>query len=258
MTKPFHAGHAASAGVLAAILAKRGMTAEPKTVEAEAGFCRTFVGDKGFDLGKMTNSLSDPWDLIDPGVHVKRHACNAGAHPAIDAMLILRAMHRIVPQEVREIRIGLTPMTKKELIHNDPGTPLEAKFSIQYCVAMALLEGKVGIDQFTAEQLSRSDVKELIGKTKADIHPDLSASGYHEDPKAIVEVFLKNGRKLAQRVDVPKGHAGNPLTKAEMEEKFIECAGRKWSKERIKNLLREIFKLEQLTSLDELARKLGA
>jgi 2-methylcitrate dehydratase PrpD len=257
MTKPFHAGHAASAGILAASLAQRGMTAEPRAIEAEAGFCRAFLGDNEFDLKKMVVSLRGPWDLIEPGVHLKRHACNAAVHPAIDAMLMLRSRVQIEPNQVAKINVGLTPMAKKELIHDNPITSLEAKFSAQYCVAIALLDGKAGIDQFKEEELNRPEVKELVRKTTVESHPDLSVSGYHEDPKAIVEVYLKDGERLAQRIDLPKGHSKNPLSREEMKEKFLECTKRRWPRERMEDLFEELFVLERLASLDKLARKMS-
>ncbi len=256
MTKPFHAGHAASAGVLAALMAERGMSSEPDVVDTEAGFCKAFIGEEGYDSSRMIASLGNPWDILDPGIHIKQYPCVAAVHPAVDAVLAMRRKSSIAPDDVQRIEIGLPPMAIKELLKRYPVTALEAKFSAEFCVSISLLEGKTGLSQFTDSQVVRKDVQELMRKAHAKAHPDLSGNGYHADPMAIVKLVLKDGSTLTQRVDIPKGHARNPLTRKEIQTKFGECVGYRWQPDKAETVLASLYAIDEVPSICQLTSKL--
>ena len=175
MTKPFHAGRACENGVVAAEIAALGFTASPNGLEADRGFFRAAGG--GFDPGAIEGKLGNPWTFHFPGVSIKPHPSGSLTHPGMAVMMELIRKHDIKPQQVRRVAVGTNHNMPNALIHHRPKNELQAKFSMEFCMAILLLERKGGLEQFTDEVVNRADVQAMIQKVDFAVHPEAEAAG---------------------------------------------------------------------------------
>ncbi|RMF93464.1 MAG: MmgE/PrpD family protein [Nitrospinota bacterium] len=254
MTKPLHPGHAAMGGVMAATLAQMDFTADEGILEAPFGFARLYTGGGEFQLEQITQTFGAPYDLVDPGVVIKQYPCCAFTHRAIDATLDLVQKHQFAPEAVAEVECLLSRLASDVLIHARPHTALEGKFSLEYCLAAAILDRKVGLAQFTDEMVQRPQAQELLQRVKRQIHPVEATAGERddEDLPVTVTIKLRDGRKYSQQVDLPKGHPQNPLSESELQAKFRECASLVLSSKKIDRVLEQLEQLETLPTLTPL------
>ena len=146
--KPLHVGHAARCGIEAALLAAAGFTGNPRALEHVDGFGSTYGGGGKAAWELTTSSLGAPHELLDPGIGVKRFPCCASTHQALDATLELIDMHRIEPAAVAGVECAVHYLAPHQLIYDRAETGLQGKFSMPYCVAVALLDRTVGFAQF--------------------------------------------------------------------------------------------------------------
>jgi 2-methylcitrate dehydratase PrpD len=257
MTKPLHAGRAAQNGVTAAQLARREYTADPGIVEARLGYANAFSGPGKFDLNKIIASLGRPFDIVSPGVGLKRYPSCARTHPAIDAMLDLAAQNDLRPDDVQSIACSGTYTTPTMLIHSRPRTALEGKFSLEFCMALALRERRVTLPDFTDQKVQDPKIQELIHKVTFSIRPDLNTIEHSGNPSTTVKVTLKDGREFTKTVDEARGTPENPLTGDEIRDKFRQCVkGIQPKKEMEKTiaLVGDLENLKKISTLTDLLR----
>ena len=221
MTKPFHAGRSSESGILAAEFAARGWTATENILEAPRGFFRAAGG--GFDEAAIAGKLGAPWTFAEPGISIKPHPCGSLTHPGMTIMRELIAAHDIRADQVVSVKVGTNKNMPNALIHHRPADGLQAKFSMEFCMAILLLGGRGGLAQFPEEMVNRADVKEMIAKVYFGVHPEAEAAGYHK-MTTIIEIALADGRKLEGRADFGKGSPANPMSFEEVAEKFLGCA----------------------------------
>src|SRR5437763_1633419 len=221
MTKPFHAGRAAESGVVAAELAALGFTASPNGLEGARGFFRAAGG--GYSAEMIDGKLGKPWTFAFPGVSIKPHPSGSLTHPGMAVMLDLIRHHDLRPQRVKRVSVGTNHNMPNALIHHRPHTELQAKFSMEFCMAILLLERKAGLEEFTDEVVNRPDVQALLGRVQFGVHPEAEAAGF-DKMTTIVEVELNDGTFLKGSADFGKGSPVNPMTDTELEQKFQECA----------------------------------
>lgn len=254
MTKPFHAGRAAESGVVAIDLAMRGWTAAENILEAPRGFFRAAGG--GYDAASIEGALGRPWSFDSPGVSIKPHPSGSLTHPGMRVMLRLIEEHNINSEQVHRVRVGTNRNMPNALLHHRPRTELNAKFSMEFCMAILLLERKAGLAQFTDEVVARDDVQQLIERIDFDVHPEAEAAGY-EKMTTIVEVELAAGRVVRGRADFGKGSPADPMSDAELEAKFRECAA--WgglTEEDARSVAGMIWRIEELPKVRDLTRPL--
>jgi 2-methylcitrate dehydratase PrpD len=220
MTKPFHAGRAAESGVLAASLAKAGFTATSNILEAGRGFFRAAGG--GYDPAMIDGVLGDPWTFDRPGISIKPHPSGSLTHPAMGALLDLLNAQDIRAADVRSVRVGTNRHMPNALIHHHPKDSLAAKFSMEFCMAILVLEGRAGLAQFTDEVVNRPDVQEMIGRVEFVADPAADEGGFRE-MTSIIDVELVDGRTFHTRAEFGKGSPANPMTDAELIDKFHGC-----------------------------------
>ena len=250
MTKPFHAGRAAENGVVAAEMAALGFTASPNGLEADRGFFRAAGG--GFDAAAIEGKLGKPWTFHAPGVSIKPHPSGSLTHPGMGAMLELIRAHDIKPGQVRRVKVGTNHNMPNALIHHRPKNELQAKFSMEFCMAILLLERRAGLEQFTDEVVNRPDVQAMIAKVDFDVHPEAEAAGF-DKMTTIIEVELADGRRLATRADFGKGSPANPMSDPELAEKFRECAA--WARldrARSDEILALAWRLDELPDITQI------
>ncbi|MBC8394020.1 MAG: MmgE/PrpD family protein [Deltaproteobacteria bacterium] len=256
MTKPFHAGNAARNGMVAAILAKKGFTADKNIIEAEFGFCKLFNKDNQYDLKKITDSLGQPFDIVSPGINLKPYPACLGTHSALDAVLGLSAKHSISGEDVARVEVKTPPSNLKILIHSEPRTGLEGKFSMEFCITIAIMNKKVGVDDFTDETVKGARTQDFIKRVKVIPDPSL------EDPEksaeewylpAIVKIRLKNGKEYSRRVDFSKGQPKCPMSREELLTKYRDCAGVVMTMKSVEQSIVMIENMEKIKNLGVLA-----
>lgn len=254
MTKPFHAGRSSESGVAAAQFASYGWTATPKILEAPRGFFSAAGG--GYDINAIMGKLGSPWTFADPGVSIKPHPSGSLTHPGMTEMLRLIREHGIRAQEVRHVRVGTNSNMPNALIHHRPKDELQAKFSMEFCMAILLLEGRAGLAEFTDEVVMREDVRAMIEKVDFVVDDEAEAAGYHL-MTTIIDIDMKDGRKFSGRADFGKGSPAFPMSYDEVAGKFREnvtLAG--MSAEKADEIVELVRHVEDLPSLDRLSRLL--
>lgn len=219
MTKPLHAGLAASHGIEAAKLAREGFTASDVQLEAPYGFLDLFSADS--DLSRADTVREPLHDLGEHRLSVKKYPACYSTHRTIDAVL---AVGPVDVDAIESIVVTMQPAGLEPLIHHRPTTGLQGKFSIEYTVAASLLDGGLTLPSFEDDAVNRPQVQALLRKitpTESDVPPVGPAewtTGY-----ACVAILLRDGRTLTSRCDQPRGHATDPLSDDEVHEKFVDC-----------------------------------
>ena len=222
MTKPFHAGNAARGGVLAAELAREGFTSDLTAFEGEFGWAVTLNARTAPVAQELRAKLGRPWELIEPGIVLKRYPACGGTHCGLDAMIAIKKEHGLAVEEIEQIVCEASPFAKKVLLYPRPKTGLEGKFSMEFSLAVAAIEGEAGLRQYEDAWVSDPRVQELLPKisfsSRADLEPDVSADAV----PAEVTVHAR-GRTFTRKVLVPSGDPRNPMTNEERREKFLGC-----------------------------------
>ena len=253
MTKPFHAGRACESGVLAAQLAQLGFTATGVILEAGRGFFKAAGG--GYDAAAIAGKLGDPWTFASPGISIKPHPSGSLTHPGMGVMLDLIRTHDVRPESVKRVSVGVNRQNVNTLIHNRPVNELQAKFSMQFCMAILLLRRRAGLAEFTDEVVNRSDVQAMMAKIDYRAHPAAEAAGY-EKMTTLIDIELADGRHISGRADFGKGSPANPLSDDELAAKFRECAA--WgglapaSAEKVIDIVFDLQKLKDIRELTQL------
>lgn len=254
MTKPFHAGNAARMGVDAVALVRAGFTADAAILDGPDGFLALYAGEDALPHETALDRLGETWDILDPGLCVKRWPCCYGNHRSIGGLLELIAEHGITAGEVETVHVGFPPEADRALIKTLPVTGLEAKFSIEFCMAATLLYGSPVVATFSDEVPRRTEVKALMEKVRSYTIPDKGVfsgiSGYN-----VLRVETGRG-SFETRIDRVPGSADWPVTDAERRKKFIGCSEVVLEPEASKSLLSRLehFDAEPLEGLLHLTR----
>ena len=256
MTKALHVGFAARDGLEAAFLAGAGATSNPRVLDAPRGFFDAYAPGHGPVAG-IAESLGNPYEVVDPGLSPKLYPSCGETHAGVDAILELRVEHGLEPDTVKRIRCGITPFALENLPHRNPQTPLQCKFSAHYCMATALVKGRLGMAEFDPEAIDNTRVRDVMARTEVFVHPELSgdAAATFSTP-AFVELETNDGRTLEKRVIEMRGHPANPVTAAELEAKFVECGERVLDNAQVRRALALIEDMENLTDIGALLREL--
>jgi len=254
LTKPFHAGRAAAKGILAASLAKKGLTSAKQIFEGEAGFFNTMCGSANIS---MPEKLGQQSAFISPGISIKPYPSCAATHNGIDAALHLAGQYNIKPGDIKSIDCGVMPIAKDILIYPRPSTGLEAKFSMNFCVALAIAEREVGLRQFSDQKTRDSLIKSLGDKMNFFVHPELAKLGYRGTLSVILKITTENNDQFTHRVDYTRGDPENPLTENEIIDKYVECASQVIEQTIIDKSLQMLLHLSDLEQIGELLNLLG-
>ncbi|PYQ47504.1 MAG: MmgE/PrpD family protein [Acidobacteria bacterium] len=255
MTKPFQAGHAAESGVLAAELVARGWTASDQILEAPRGFFHAAGG--GFDPGAIVGRLGNPWTFASPGISIKPHPSGSLTHPGMTELARLIREHGVRADQVERIDVGTNQNMPGALIHHRPTDGLQAKFSMEYCMAALLVFGKAGLREFTDEAVNRPDVQSMLRRVRFGIHPAAEAAGYNR-MTTIIDIHLADGRTVSGRADFGKGSPADPMSYDDVAAKFQDCAEfAGWPAARTKAIIATVGHLEELPSVRTLATLFG-
>ena len=223
MTKPFHAGNAARIGVMSAWMAHHGFTANAEIFD-EGGFFATYGRGGGEPLESLVEVLGKPWEMLTPGIYVKRWPCCYCNHRAVGGIFDLIEQHDIRAHEVESVEIGFVRGSDDALGGPNPQTGLEGKFSMEYVAAATLLDRKLTLETFTDAMVQRPEARALTAKARRyrvnDEKLYSSKFGYTD-----VAIATTRGR-FTVRAERVSGSPQWPMTAVEREEKFLDCAGR--------------------------------
>jgi len=249
MTKPLHVGHTARSGLFAAQLAREGFTANPAALEHKQGFLEVFNGAGTYDAAKILEGWGDPFDIMRPGLAVKQHPCCGSTHPAIDALLALRREHDIVPAKVARIESWTHPRRLAHTNRPDPQSGLDAKFSVQYCLARALLNGRIVLEDFEGEAFRDPPTRTLMQRIAAAPHPPTELGG-GAALGAEVRITFDDGRTITKRIGAALGRGpDDPLPPDALTGKFANCAARALPPAQVEELRRRLLQLDEAPSL---------
>ncbi len=254
MTKPLHVGQCARGGLMAALLARRGFSANDSAFEHKQGFFNVFNGAGTFDAAKIFDSWGEPLDIVAPGACYKQYPCCASTHAAVDAALDIRT--QIIkmrdPIDASQIARVESWTSAQRLAHTNrplPASSLDAKFSVQYCVARALLDGRVQFEDLEGDAYCEPRVVDLLKRTHATPFAEGAfSSGNHVG--AELTVTLADGRAFTAKIAKPLGRtSANPVSDAGMMAKFESCAARALPAAQVKKVAQAIEQIEQCTSI---------
>jgi 2-methylcitrate dehydratase PrpD len=250
MTKPFHAGRTSESGVVAAQFASYGWTAADTILEAPRGFFSAAGG--GYDENAIHDKLGNPWTFDSPGVSIKPHPSGSLTHPGMTKMIELIRENGIRADDVVRVRVGTNSNMPNALIHHRPRNELQAKFSMEFCMAILLIEGRARLNEFTDEVVNRPDVQAMIEKVDFVVDDRAEDAGYHL-MTTYIDIELRDARTVSGMADFGRGSPSNPMSYDEVANKFMECAEfTGWDLERARDvvdMVREFEKLPDLRSL---------
>ncbi|MDH5200136.1 MAG: MmgE/PrpD family protein [Candidatus Bathyarchaeota archaeon] len=253
MTKPLHAGMAASNGVTACMLAKRGFTSDRNALDGPWGYMQ--ILGNGYDPDMIVGKLDDPYALIYPGATFKLYPCGSLGQPSMDTLLEIVTELDLGAKDVREVRLRAGLNILEPLRYAEPVNDLQAKFSLQFGLASILLRRKAGLREYTTEFVNRPKVRETMRKVKTVLDPELARMGV-EKMRSVVEVELQDGRVVRRLAEKARGTPEKPLKGHELEDKFRECASFVLDEEKTDRVLKTIRGIEKLPSIEELSSQL--
>jgi 2-methylcitrate dehydratase PrpD len=224
MTKPFHAGRAASAGIEAVRLASLGMSAAPDAIEHHAGFLRAISPQGRLDLDRPAERLGLELRIRESGLSIKKYPICYATHRVIDGMLDTVRREDLHAEQVESVRAQIGRTQASMLRNHAPQTGLEAKFSLEFAVASSLIAREVGLKQLTDPFVRKPEVQTIMGKvtteivdTSCPVEPFLAFADR-------VRIELKDGRQLdTGDIRFARGNAKLPLSERELERKFVDC-----------------------------------
>jgi 2-methylcitrate dehydratase PrpD len=255
-SRSLHAGKAAHSGILAAMLAKEGFIGAEGIFEEKGGFCQAMSDN--YDLSKLTDGLGQRYLISDQ--RFVRYASGGAIHAAIDAVIELKQTHGIQTDDIDLIDARTFPMTIDLCGIQEPKTFEDAQFSLPFILAIAAIDGQVGLEQLTEKRLTDPKVMAVAKRVKGSADPEFTALGYSGSgdlfQSAKVTIRTHDGKEYYQQVDVHKGCPQNPFTKEELLEKFRSLSSIVLPKSRVEEIIEVVENLEKLDSMSKLAKLL--
>jgi 2-methylcitrate dehydratase PrpD len=247
MMKPFQAGHATESGVVAADFAAIGWTAAEQILEAQRGFFHAYGGT--YDPAAIVDRLGNPWTFQNPGISIKPFPSGSLTHPGMTELQRLIQANAIRAADVERVEVGANRNMESTLLHHHPKTGLQAKFSMEFCMAILLLDGKADQTKFTDAVANRADVQEMVERVRFYVDPEAEKTGY-DKMTTILKITMKDGRTISGRADFGKGSPINPMSYDEVADKFLGCAAfAEWPAAKARQIINLVRKLEDVSDV---------
>jgi 2-methylcitrate dehydratase PrpD len=221
MTKPLHVGRAAENGVTAAVLAARGFTADPESLDGPWGFFAVHGG--GVSAEKVPQGFGKIWSIVEPGVSIKPYPCGVLTHPTIDLMLKLVTENDVKSEDIESVKVYAGTNILKPIRYPVAADHLQAKFSLPAALAMIALAGKAGKREFSDEFVASAPMQAMQRRISTELDPEIEKMGFDKMRSRIV-VRLANGRAVEGWADERyRGGPENPLSDRDLEAKARSC-----------------------------------
>jgi len=253
MAKALAAGQAASNGLVAALLARDGGTANPAAIEDRFGYFDNFSHRDPADLDRALATLGERLEILDSGISFKLYPCCAAAHGAVDCALEARQARPADADSIETVEVSIHASAKSLLMHPRPRTASEARFSLEYCVSRALVDGALGLAQFARPKLDEPRVRALMERVRpAYLDFPLRNDGTMRYP-VTVRLRHTDGFEVTTRVEHPRGSPKRPVGLETIREKFMQCSAAALEPERAHAVAQAIAGLDRLESFEGLA-----
>lgn len=242
MGKPFHVGRSSENGVVAALLVKDGLTANEQALDGQWGYLA--VAGRGGEPELVMQRFGDPLTIVSPGVSIKPYPCGVLTHPSMDAMAKLMRDHKVKPGDIERVTLFAANNILHPIRFSVAGTELEGKFCMAFLLSAMIIAGKAGKAEFTDAFVQRADVQAMQHRIATQFDPDIDAMG-HDRIRSRVEAWTRDGRHLVQWADENyRGGPHNPMSDAELEGKFRDCAEGLLSETAIQRVFDFVWTLE--------------
>ncbi len=248
MCKSFHVGSAGQNGLKAALLAAKNYTSSNGVLEAKEGFAFTYSDEQDFSM--ITDNLGSSWE-VEKNTY-KPFSCGIVTHPIIDGCIQLRNEHQLTSEQIEKVSLRVNPLVIKLTGKKAPQTGLEAKFSIFYISAAALITGVAGPNQFTDEAVRDPETIALRDRVEATVDENVS------EEEAFVQIRLVDGTVLSKHVENAIGSVQRPLTKQHLEQKFADQAQTALPISQVENVMAICWEIEGMNKVSEISTAAAA
>jgi len=221
MTKPLHAGHAAQMGVRAATLSQAGFTADSQIFAGDLGYGTVMTGEEGYEASAMTEGLSESgWAVTE--ISFKPYPSGALTHAPMEALRRLIEREDISPDEVESITVSVDESTEGVLLHDNPEDALQAKFSLEFCMAIILCERQATIYEFQDDVVKSKRIQDQMRKVDRSYESELFEGDYSRRAGR-VNVTMTDGTVYEEGERFTPGTPTNPVSDERLKEKFFRC-----------------------------------
>jgi 2-methylcitrate dehydratase PrpD len=246
-SKSLHPGFAAMQGVMLTLLVLKGANGPKGILEYPTGFCRALSEEP--DIEKIIEGLGKPYEITTNSL--KAYPTILISHSAIQAVLELIEEHDVEYSEIMKVRLTVSSTAKGQGQNYEPETPLAARLSIPFSVALALIDKEVCLKQFTKERLDDPQVKDMMTRIEIEDDPLLNAK-YPGTLASIAVLETKTRGMLKNQVIYPKGNMKNPMTKDDVVAKYRALCAGAMDTSKSEQILQRLFDLDQTDALQEL------
>jgi 2-methylcitrate dehydratase PrpD len=243
MTKSFHPGRAAQNGLTAALLASRNFTSADTGIEGKSGWANVLSTAR--DYRQITDNHGRSYEITLNTY--KPFACGVVIHPAIDACIQLRNEHHLTADQIERIDLGVHPLVLELTGKKTPTTGLEAKFSVYFAAALAVVRGAAGMREFSDQNARDPQLIALRDKVTATIDPAI------KEEQVRAAIVLKDGRTLRKQIDHVVGSLERPMSDADLEAKFMGLVDGVLPAPQARRLMELCWKVETLDSAGAIA-----
>lgn len=253
-TKKLHAGNSGKNGILAACLAKNGFTG-PKTVfEGDYGFFNGFALPGNYNLDVITDNLGKEFEFS--YIMYKPFACAGMLHAPLTAGLMLVQEHNIKPEDIKEVTVWVAERIMKQFcqpreVRYSPRTPMDGQLSLPYSLATVLSKHHALPADYSADAIKDPAVLNLANKIEFRVDDEITKAFPEKEPSR-VRILTNDGRELFQAVEAAKGHLFNPMSAAELKDKFSIIAAKSISQKQIGEIITLCDQLENVGEMREL------
>lgn len=256
MAKSFHAGLAAQQAVTSAQLAAAGLEGRMEVLEAPMGFMELFGGNFPPGWEKSLEGFGEELAILAHGLVPKRHPCCASTHKCLDAVLDLRREHGFSADQVESVHTVVGSSNMRNLSYDDPQNDREAKFSMQYCLALALVQDNLRIADFAPDAVFRPELRALIPRITMEAFPIETERSADGPPDHEVTIRLTDGRVFEAKRAHPRGTIHDPFDEADRAAKYADCVAGKLDDATAAALQGQLARFETLDDLDAVTRYL--
>ena len=242
--KSISVGNAARNGLWSALLAQQGFGGPPRPIEGVQGYLNA-AGDLS-DLGALTRGLGDTWEVLHNAC--KPYPCGIVIHPVLDAVFALQSEQPVAPTSIERIVVRGNPLLRRRTDRPDIQTGREAQVSVQHSVAVALLDGKVGVQDYSDARVRDPAVAALRRLITVQDDPDIAPQG------AAIEIYTKDGKRRSTMIEFARGSAQRPMSDADLETKLSAQAEPHIGLEKARRLIESVWQLDRT---DDAARLLA-
>lgn len=255
LTKRLGPGFAVRGGIMASLMAMKGLTGAKNSLEGDWGLYRVYFKGE-YDREVLLSHLGTDFESIN--VSIKPYPCCRGTHASADAALELARTYNIKKEEIEKVRIYVgeanhfllcTPQERKKR----PENPVDTQFSIPWVVASALSKGRIGMEHFTREAIMDEDILLVCERIETFANPAFNRE--KGDEPALVEVIRKDGKIFSSYIEHPLGSPQKPMSFEDCAQKFKDCiasSGINIPENRIDEILEKVSNLENLENIVEI------